>query len=490
MTSHMRFRLLVAVFFAGSMAYDMYRVMKGDEKEIKPTENDRKYPRYRPVFSSYLLPLYVLVFMLMLGIPRHNDPFGRELIGQLLGVFLHISAYCGLLTLLLPTLRRRFSSRMCAVLWILPNYLYFCCSISMEYPRPLWVIPLPDISSYILFWIWMLGFTVILGWKIVAHWRFRRMLRRSYQRVTDATMLRLWGEAQIRAGIVKSGDPKIRYIPLVMSEKVNTPLAVGLLRPCIDMVMPMQTYSEEELVMIFQHEVVHISREDSWTKFFLVFCTAMCWFNPLMWFAVKRCAEDVELSCDETVLLGAGDAQKKQYAHLLLQTAGDDRGFTTCLSATGQAMRYRLRQVMDVTKKRSGLMLAASVAVALFMSCGLLTFSYDHGTVAELIFAGEQNMELAFVSGARISEENLPVDLVGERLYQYLSQLQIHRRSGLYGSGESEPYVWIHYQIPNLQLFLEEDRLRVFYMGSVKGEEYFYLEEPVDLESLVAMLTQ
>ena len=31
------------------------------------------------------------------------------------------------------------------------------------------------------------------------------------------------------------------------------------------------------------------------------FCTALCWFNPFLWIAMRKSAEDLELSCDELI---------------------------------------------------------------------------------------------------------------------------------------------------------------------------------------------
>lgn len=71
-------------------------------------------------------------------------------------------------------------------------------------------------------------------------------------------------------------------VPLYVSPAVSTPLTIGLFKSTTLVVLPTKEYTREELLMIFWHEVVHISREDAWNKFFLMFCTAMCWFNPLM----------------------------------------------------------------------------------------------------------------------------------------------------------------------------------------------------------------
>lgn len=80
----------------------------------------------------------------------------------------------------------------------------------------------------------------------------------------------------------------------------------------------------------------------------------MCWFNPLMWLAMRKSADDLELSCDEIVLEGCSSTTRYQYANLLLKTAGDQRGFTTCLSTTASALRYRLKHVMSLPQNIPG----------------------------------------------------------------------------------------------------------------------------------------
>ncbi len=49
----------------------------------------------------------------------------QYLLGLLLRVFLLIGVYYVLLLAVLPLLRRHISARVCAVLWLLPGYLYF-----------------------------------------------------------------------------------------------------------------------------------------------------------------------------------------------------------------------------------------------------------------------------------------------------------------------------------------------------------------------------
>ncbi len=481
----MTWRMILAVWFAVCLVMDIHRVT-GGERNVEGRL--KKYPRYRPYLASYLLPMYVGVLLLIL-LPQKRYEMLLEILYRLLGIFLHIGVYYALLMIVIPYLRRYFSSRVCAVLWILPNYLYIFAVLPFQLEKPWLVIPLPNISGTLLAWIWLAGFLGVLGWKCVAHLRFRKWLLGSAEPVTDATMLRLWGAAQVNARLVEADAKAHRYIPLVQSEKISTPLAVGLMRHAIYMVVPKRSYSEEELVMIFEHEVIHIGREDSWTKFFLVFCTAMCWFNPLMWMAAKRCAEDVELSCDETVLLDAEDSKRKQYAQLLLKTAGDDRGFTTCLSATGQAMRYRLSQVMDAPKRRLGLVLAASAAILLFASYGVIPFSYYCGTAADVIFRGDENVRFVHIRMDQMPEA-VSAPEAETALFEYLSQLQARRLSGHYEEENSSHRLSIRYDNPGYFFVLLFDQRMEVYRYQVGVTEAYYLSEPVDWDHVQTLLTQ
>ena len=72
--------------------------------------------------------------------------------------------------------------------------------------------------------------------------------------------------------------------------------------------------------------------------------------HTLMWLAKERSAQDLELSCDETVLLDAGDGARRRYAELLLSAAGNGRGFTTCIEKwAAEMLRERIHRELGFT---------------------------------------------------------------------------------------------------------------------------------------------
>ena len=338
-------RAFLALTFSGIFAWDVFS-RYDDEIGSENTKSDKQ--RYLPYLPSVLLPIFILT-LTVLGLVFYGAvPTARMALSMCFGIFLHISLYYAVLMLLLPLLRRTISARACAMLWLIPNYLYITQQSNMKVPEPLFVIRAPGKWVWTLFGIWFTGLVSVLLWKTVSHiWFRKQVLKRAYP-VADLDTLELWNQAIKDSGIKK---PKFQ---LVVSPDIHSPLTVGLFRRSLKVVLPEHRYSHAELKLIFSHEIIHIGREDSWSKFFLMFCTAMCWFNPLMWIAMRKSADDLELSCDETALLGADAEMRRQYASLLLSTAGDERGFTTCLSAAASSMRYRLTSIVNPRKRSSG----------------------------------------------------------------------------------------------------------------------------------------
>ena len=165
----------------------------------------------------------------------------------------------------------------------------------MDVPR--WVISIPPWLPALAGGIWIAGFAAVLLWKVAGHLQYRRRLLRQAQPITEPEILAIFESERSAAG------KKVPSYRLVRTPAAKTPLSIGFSRRSIRIVLPQRDYTPEELHLIFRHELVHLGRGDSLNKFFMAFCTAMVWFNPLMWVAMSRSADDLELSCDETVLL-------------------------------------------------------------------------------------------------------------------------------------------------------------------------------------------
>ena len=462
-------------FFAGlfSLAF-AWSVFSRYDKEIGSESKPEGGQRYLPLVFGALLPIFFLILVVLGSHFYGIQDTLKMVLAMCFRIFLHLCVYYVILGLLLPLFRRHISARACAMLWLIPNYLYITEMSYMELPEPLLVIHASSRVVSILFALWIVGFLSVFLWKIGEHLVFRRKILRNAKPVTDKRILEIFQEQIEDAGMVK---PKPKF-KLVTSPDVATPLTIGLFKRSTRVILPNNAYTDQELELIFRHELIHIGREDSWSKFFMMFCTAMCWFNPLMWIAMKKSAEDTELSCDETVLLDADDDTRKKYANLILNTAGNDHGFTTCLSASASSMRYRLKSIVSPGRKHSGALIVGLMFFILCMTSGYVALAYGEETGAETVF---RNYELSSfvadditVSGGQYDGKLDNID--AEALTAYIAGLRTQEMTGNYSFSNDDREVSIWYNTPYgvVLLDLHSNHVRVFYLSDEEDRSYIY----------------
>ena len=368
--------LFLAVFAGCCIAWAYF---KRGELETSPVRE--KNIRSTALIDPLILPAYLLFFSAVLFLFfRDSQPIMNRLTGLFLELLLIINVYYILLLCLLPLLRRWFSPRACAVLWILPNFLYLLVNLyNLDDTSPLLVLTLPRRLLTPLGLIWLAGFTLVLLWQILSHLRYRHLLLKNAVTVENREILSCW-EAEQRRRDVK------HPIPVVVSPLTHTPLTIGLFNKTQRLVLPHTNYTPEELELIFTHEARHIQRCDTRTKAFLGFCTAMGWFNPFLWISRRKVSDDLELSCDELVMHEADESKRRLYANLLLNTVDSSRGYTTCLSAAASTMRYRLKHIIKPQTRLTGTILVGLVLFALMLGGSTIALADSPGTVQTLIF--------------------------------------------------------------------------------------------------------
>ncbi len=430
---------------------------------------------------------YVTVMLLMpLLFGSRREELAVKNIAGLSTVFLHISLYYALLLLLLPLLRRRVDARSCVSLWTLPALLYIFVYTGIGVLHPLWVIRIPSGHARVLAAIWLTGFCAVLLWKIGGHLLYRRMVLTGAEKLTEGREWELLREEMAAVGEEKLG--------IVRSGRVRTPVVIGLMRDETVLVLPEREYSGEELRLIFRHELVHVQREDAWLKFFLVSCTALMWFNPILWISMRRAAEDAELSCDETVLSGTGDAQRRRYAELILDTAGNARGFSSCLSATARGLRYRLRSIVKPGNKIGGILLLSLTAFVLTASCGIVSVAVDSGRLGPRYFTSELTERVTAVRLGDGRRVRTAVCRDPEALTAYLAGLEMLQDGG---ERPSEEYMEIVYGVTEgaeedyLVILLQDYTLRVnARRDGVRSSSLYRMYEKTDWNTLRGFLEE
>ena len=381
------FRLIVAVA-VGLMAAGMIAV---DRRRFR--DRGLQYAPDRYVDWAPACFLFFAVMILLL--PSKTGQFLNEAF-SLLCILLLLTV---LLLALTPRLRRHFSARTCAGLWVLPGLVSYS---SMHFGAwkfeldPFFVIRLPRSALRIMLWTWLTGACGVMLWRLLSHLFYRKRILEHAVRA-ESWEYGLLAEvyqslAPFAQGLVKRRKSvyyeQCRFVEAILdhrhmlrSPEVSTPLTIGLTKKNTFLVLPDRAYNREDLALILRHEVVHLLHDDIHTKFSLALLCAAGWFIPALWFGMEFVSEDLELCCDEMVTEGMGTDQRKEYAGLLLQSPGSEQGFTSCLSASARGFRYRLKRILQPKRREGGVfILALSVALTSFLS-GAIGIREEVGTV-------------------------------------------------------------------------------------------------------------
>lgn len=439
--------------------------------------------------APWALPIMMAIYWLIYA-PFFGPALATDsLVEFSLQLLVVLSLYFVLLLLLLPLLRRTISARACATLWLLPAFLYYDILLwQRSFVPPPVVLSIPNGLGSVLFGIWLAGAGAVVLWYLVSHLRFRRRLLKNARPVEDVDVINLWWDEH-RLALVK------QRIRLVTSPAVSSPLTIGLFNRTMCTVLPERDYTLDQYQLIFRHELRHVQRMDISTKCFYLFCKALCWFNPLMWAAIRKASADLELSCDEMVVYDAEDHTRREYASLLLETAGDERGLTTCLSASASSLRRRLKGVMVPRERSSGVLVLGLMMAALVLCSGLVGVSTVSGTAGELLFPNQQEVTFRSVS-VSVDASNVHVEqpspAMNRALLDRLAPLPVTRLStGSILPGDDPPrlssflhdgeHIWMLELTDGLcSLSTLDDGKRVSVLYQVDG--------PVDWEGLYALV--
>lgn len=214
-------------------------------------------------------------------------------------------------------------------------------------------------------WCWAAGTLLFLLWQGVSYLLLRRKLRCSSRLVTEEKILALLEKETAAVGLQK-------VLPIYTAE-IGSPMIVGAAKPVL--LLPEISFTEEQLSLVFRHELTHYRRRDIWYKLLLMLANAVHWFNPMVWLMVRAADRDLELSCDEAVVNGKNEEYREEYGRCLLAVvrAGMNRRtlFTTNFYSGKKTLKNRLSTILDMTPKSRGtlafiaLLLAAAVAGSL-----------------------------------------------------------------------------------------------------------------------------
>lgn len=146
-------------------------------------------------------------------------------------------------------------------------------------------------------------------------------------------------------------------------DHLTTPFVLGIIKPRI--YIPFHLTLEEK-PYILAHETYHIRRGDPIVRLFAFVLLAAYWINPFVWIAYFLMIRDMEMSCDEAVLLQLGTQIRKAYSNSLLTFATGRKQVTFSPLAFGESNTSgRIKNILDFKKPKVWGSLLAILAVIL-----------------------------------------------------------------------------------------------------------------------------
>jgi bla regulator protein BlaR1 len=111
-----------------------------------------------------------------------------------------------------------------------------------------------------------------------------------------------------------------KNILLYYEETIKSPFIFGLINPKIYLSREiLKTIHPKELYYILLHELIHYKRKDLLYNIFETIVLSLHWFNPIVWFAIKKMRLDRELSCDHGVLKILEKEERREYGLTILK---------------------------------------------------------------------------------------------------------------------------------------------------------------------------
>ena len=221
------------------------------------------------------------------------------------------------------------------------------------------VLPIPDVGASVnpmQIWIsigiviWIAGIIILIVYSVYSTLKLSRNLK-------SANLL--------------SGN-------IYRIETIETPFVFGLIKPKI--YLP-DNLSETEKSYIIKHEQTHIKRFDHIIKFAAFLIVSIHWFNPLVWIAYYLMGEDMELSCDESVIKEMGYGIKKDYSNSLLSLSTGRRIIGGSPIAFGENnTKGRIKNILNY-KNPSFWMAVVAVIIVVAVCVGLLTNPVKSGVI-------------------------------------------------------------------------------------------------------------
>lgn len=233
-----------------------------------------------------------------------------------------------------------------------------------------------EIMVSVMTYAWIFGVLVMAGYSIVSVIKMKKRL----------------------VGAVKLKDN------IWIADHVHTLFVMGIFRPRIYL---WSGLSQKEQEFVIMHEKIHIKRCDHLVKIFFWLVLTLHWFNPLVWLSYILCMQDMEMSCDESVMRNMKEDVRADYSESLLSLATGKKIFAGSLLFFGEGnIKSRIKNVLNYKKPTVWVIAAGIVIVAVLGICFMGNPAVDSDNLENSISKEEREEEWKKYLEQKVAEVN------------------------------------------------------------------------------------
>lgn len=253
--------------------------------------------------------------------------------------------------------------------------------------------------------IWLLTAAAVFGIFAFAHIKFRLNVRDALPADLAAKLAaNLSADTAFDAGLK-------RQVRIKVSDRIDSPLTYGIFRPVI--LLPKNIYlcGEKNAEYILAHELTHIKRFDVLYKLLMALAVSLHWFNPFAWVMLVLASRDIELSCDEEVVLSkSGSGREREEYALTLIEMEEKRSFGVLHSGFGgSSVKERIKSVMALKRAtpfgKAAAVLLVAAAFTVFAVYDVEAESVYWVTASDTAaYYGDEAVEYAYYTDESVEE--------------------------------------------------------------------------------------
>ncbi|WP_066392310.1 BlaR1 family beta-lactam sensor/signal transducer [Neobacillus mesonae] len=206
----------------------------------------------------------------------------------------------------------------------------------------------PDFVYHTFFTVWVIGVVLFVGAAVYSNYQIYQ-IKKSASAVENQELNKLLEACKEMVGVK-------RNIRLRESSLISSPITFGILQPLI--ILPSKTreaFSLNELKYVFLHELHHHKSKDLFVNYVMWMVHIIYWFNPCVWYALKRIRMDRELACDASVLNLLDESGYIEYGHTIIRFAEKKYNrtleqFTPGIGGTKKQIKQRILYIAGYSR--------------------------------------------------------------------------------------------------------------------------------------------